>query len=68
MIDRLRLAELAGAAKLAGTRLAVRSPAAPFVCVINGCQQEAYTYRVSLPERTGPACLPCATDAGFEVR
>lgn len=64
MIDRLRLAELAAGATGA---LRARCPASGFTCVICGAEQEGLVWRVSLPERAGPACTGCATDAGFTV-
>lgn len=48
--------------------LKIESPPKPFGCVICGASQEAYAYRVRLPQKAGVACTGCATDRGFEVR
>lgn len=48
--------------------LAIHEGAAGFTCVICGCTQEAYAWRVTLPQHKGKACPGCAGDKGFEVR
>lgn len=47
--------------------LTIISPATPFTCVLCGCEQEPYAYRVTLPCRVGKACPGCANDRGWAV-
>lgn len=42
--------------------------ASGFTCVLCGAEQEAWAYRVRLPERAGIACPGCADDRGWSVK
>lgn len=48
--------------------LAIRDAASTFACVICGVEQEPYSWRVSLPNRAGAACVGCAHDQGWTCR
>jgi hypothetical protein len=48
--------------------LTIHENASGFTCVICGCEQPAWCYRVTLPQGKGKACVGCAADHRWKVR
>lgn len=63
MIDPFKLATLPR-----DKPLRIFERASGFICVIRGCPQDAFAYRVKLPDGAGTACPNCAADSGWTVR